>query len=188
MIVRVKTLVVILFVGVLGASVISCDLSVIAPEEPFDVEAQYKIDSQVIEDYLAKYGIEDVQRTESGLRYKIIEEGSGPAPEKNDLVSVHFTISRTDSAVIETTIRDVAIRYNILDSAVAYVPYKFNFGAGFVFSGFQLQGIKEGSQLMKLNDRFVFYLPSKLGFGQVPYGQIPGNSVSVWEMKMIQIR
>ena len=118
----------------------------------------------------------------------MLEEGSGPAPEKNDIVSVHFTISRMDSAVIETTVADIAQKYNIYDSAVSYTPYKFNFGAGFVFSGIQVIGLKEGSQLMKLGDRFVFYIPSKLAFSYYGYGQIPANAPSVWELKMVQIR
>ncbi|MEQ8684195.1 MAG: FKBP-type peptidyl-prolyl cis-trans isomerase [Imperialibacter sp.] len=188
MVFRVRTAAVILFVATLAASLASCDLSVNEPDPVFDVEAQYKKDSIAIDEYLAKHGIEGVQTTESGLRYKVLEEGSGPAPNKNDIVSVHFTISRMDSAVIETTLKDVAIRYNIYDTVFAYVPYKFNFGAGFVFSGFQVAGLKEGSQLMKLNDRYVFYLPSKLAFGTVAYGQIPANSPSVWELKMVQIR
>lgn len=185
---RLKTVLLLMFVGVLAASVAGCDLSIPPPAPLFDVEAQYKKDSQAIEDYLAKYGIEDVQATESGLRYKVLEEGSGPAPEPNDIVSIHFTISRLDSAVVETTLSDVAVKYNIYDSAVAYVPYKFNFGGGFVFSQISVNGLREGSKLMKLNDRYAFYLPSKLGFGQIAYGQIPANSVSVWEIKMVQIR
>ncbi|MEQ9101283.1 MAG: FKBP-type peptidyl-prolyl cis-trans isomerase [Imperialibacter sp.] len=189
MIFRVRTAAVILFVATLAASLASCDLSVDEPDPVFDVEAQYKKDSIAIDEYLAKYGIEGVQTTESGLRYKVLEEGSGPAPNKNDIVSVHFTISRMDSAVIETTFTDVALKYNIYDSAIAYVPYKFNFGGGFVFENtFLVAGLREGSQLMKLNDRYVFYLPSKLAFGQVAYGQIPANSPSVWELKMVQIR
>lgn len=183
-----NTILLLLFVGLLGAAAVSCDLSVPDPAPPFDVEAQYKKDSQAIEDFLAKHGIEGVQYLESGLRYKVLEEGSGPAPKTNDIVSMHFTISRLDSAVVETTIAEVAEKYNIYDSAIAYVPYKFNFGQGFVFSGIAVQGLREGSKLMKLNDRYVFYVPSKLGFGQFAYGQIPANSVSVWEMKMVQIR
>lgn len=185
---NLKTTAILLFAGLLGASVASCDLSVPDPEEPFDIEGQYLKDSILIEQYLAKYGIEDVQYLESGLRYKVLQEGEGPAPNNNDLVSMHFTISLLDSAVVETTVREVANRYNIFDSAVAYIPYKFNFGGGFSFSNIPVAGLREGSRLMKLNDRYAFYIPSKLAFGSIAYGKIPANSVSVWELRMVQIR
>jgi len=183
-----KTVFLLSFVGILSASIVGCDLSVPEPEVPFDIEAQYIKDSILIEQYLTKYGIEDVQYTESGLRYKVLQEGEGPQPNANDVVSMHFTISLLDSAVVETTVREVANRYNIFDSAVAYIPYKFNMGGGFTFSGIPVQGLREGSRLMKLNDRYAFYIPSKLAFGNIAYGKIPANGVSVWELRMVQIR
>ena len=47
-------------------------------------------DIAIIDDYLAKNNI-DAQTTESGMRYTIIEEGTGPKPEVGDMVRVNYT-------------------------------------------------------------------------------------------------
>lgn len=180
----------VLFFGVLlSAALLSCNnLKVQDPPPPFDIAAQYKIDSQLIVDYIEEYQIEDVQYTESGLAYTILEEGEGPYPQKNDLVSVHYTISLLDSTVIATTYEDVAIKYDLYDSAGVYTPQAVNVGGDFFFGGYPVRGPKEGTALMKLNDRFLFLMPSKLVFGTLSFKNLPANSVLVWEQKMVNIR
>ena len=180
---------VLFFVALLSAALFSCNnLKVPDPVPPFDVAAQYKIDSQLIVDYIAEYELEGVQYTESGLAYTILAEGEGPYPQKNDLVSVHYTISLLDSTVIATTQEDVAIKYDLYDSAGVYTPQTVNIGGDYVFSNYKMLGMKEGTQLMKLNDRFLFLIPSKLAFGTLLFKNLPANSVLVWDQKMVNIR
>lgn len=180
---------VLFFVVLLSATLFSCsNLKVPDPAPPFDVAAQYKIDSQLIVDYIEEYEIEGVQYTESGLAYIVLAEGEGPYPQKNDLVSVHYTISLLDSTVIATTMEDVAIKYDLYDSAGVYTPQTVNIGGDYVFSSYPMYGMKEGTQLMKLNDRFLFLIPSKLAFGTLFFKNLPANSVLVWEQKMVNIR
>lgn len=186
---KMKLLIPVIFLVALFASLVSCQVPPVPdPPAPFDVEAQYKIDSQLIVKYIEKYGIEGVQYTESGLGYKILSEGEGPYPEKNDIVSVHYTVSLLDSNVIATTIKEVAVKYDLYDSAGVYAPAVVNLGGIFSFSGLPMQGMREGTQLMKLNDRFLFFLPSKLALGTAVFKDLPANQVLVWEQKMVNIR
>ncbi len=189
MFLNMKLTIPVAFVAVLGWATVSCQLAPVPdPDPPFDVEAQYKIDSQLILTYINKYSIEGVQFTESGLGYKILAEGEGPYPQKNDIVSVHYTVSLLDSSVIATTLEEVAVKYDLYDSLGTYAPVAINLGGSFPFSGYSLQGMREGTQLMKLNDRFLFFLPSKLALGTVEFKDLPPNQVLIWEQKMVNIR
>ncbi len=54
-------------------------------------EAEAKANKQAGADFLAENAEkEGVVTTDSGLQYKIIEEGSGPKPEAADIVKVHY--------------------------------------------------------------------------------------------------
>ena len=47
-----------------------------------------------------------VIRTESGLQYEIINEGSGPKPSQSDTVITHYHGSLTDGTVFDSSVED----------------------------------------------------------------------------------
>src|SRR5699024_4461824 len=53
-------------------------------------EEQLKKDEEIIEQYVEENNI-TAQKTDSGLRYQILEEGKGPEAEKGDTAVVDFT-------------------------------------------------------------------------------------------------
>lgn len=180
-----------LFVAVLTAAVVSScrDLDVPEPPPPFDVAAQYKIDSQLILNYIDEYGLEGMQFTESGIAYKMLEDGEGPVPNKYDIVSVHYILSLLDSSVVETSMKEVAMKYDLYDTAKTYSPLKFNFGSTLLGDRRLIEGFVEAVDLMKLNDRFLFIIPSKEAYGPNKVSdRIPASSVLVYDIKMVEIR
>ncbi|RXG17842.1 FKBP-type peptidyl-prolyl cis-trans isomerase FklB [Leeuwenhoekiella aestuarii] len=87
-----------------------------------------------------------VQTTESGLQYKVIEEGSGDSPSETDKVEVNYEGKLLDGTVFDSS-------YDRGESTT--------FGVNQVIKGWT-----EGLQLMKEGAKYEFYIPSELAYGQ----------------------
>ncbi|REL37639.1 FKBP-type peptidyl-prolyl cis-trans isomerase [Rhodohalobacter sp. SW132] len=113
---------------------------------------------------------EDVSVTESGLQYRVIEEGSGDRPEVSDEVEVHY--------------RGTLVSGEEFDSS-----HSRNQTATFPVSGV-IAGWTEGLQLMREGATYEFFIPSELAYGNnPPPGSIiePG-SVLIFEVELIDIK
>jgi len=113
---------------------------------------------------------EDVQVTESGLQYRVIEEGSGERPSAEDEVEVHY--------------RGTLITGEEFDSS-----YKNDQTVTFPLNQV-IPGWTEGVQLMREGATYEFFIPSELAYGtNPPQGSIilPG-SVLIFEVELIDIK
>ena len=91
----------------------------------------------------------DAQRTASGLAYKVLARGKGGGrPGAGDVVLVHYTGWTTDGRVF--------------DSSLARGPR-----AAMPLSQV-VPGWREGLQLMSRGDRFRFWIPAGLAYGENP--------------------
>jgi len=107
--------------------------------------------------------------TDSGLRYRIFKEGTGPKPEKGDKVKVHYTGKLTDGTVF--------------DSSKGRGPFEFKVGTGQVIRGWD-----EGVVDMKVGEVRELVIPPNLGYGSRGAGNlIPPNSTLVFEVEMLEI-
>ena len=115
-----------------------------------------------------------VIETKSGLQYKLIgvnssilnaELKSNENPDSNSDVTVHY--------------QGILLTGSIFDSSY---PKKepITFGLNDVIKGW-----KEGIQLMKAGDKFRFYIPSELAYGEKEVGLISPNSVLVFEVELL---
>lgn len=113
---------------------------------------------------------EGVQVTESGLQYKVLQEGTGESPTPADSVVVMYEGSLINGKVFESN----------YDSGE---PAKFLLGG--VISGWI-----EGVQLMKEGAEYMFYIPSELAYGANPRqgGMIQPNMALVFKIKLIEVR
>jgi len=109
---------------------------------------------------------EGVITTESGLQYKVITEGTGATPGDSDIVKVHYTGTLLDGTKFDSSIdRGQPLEFPIN----AVIP-----------------GWTEMLKLMKVGGKVTAWIPSDLAYG--PHGrgpQIPGNSLLVFEMELI---
>ncbi|GAA4815541.1 peptidylprolyl isomerase [Litoribaculum gwangyangense] len=111
------------------------------------------------------------KKTESGLRYQIIQNGNGAKAEKGKTVSVHYKGQLQDG-----TIFDSSYKRN--------EPIDFLLGMGQVISGWD-----EGIQLLKVGDKARFVIPSHLGYGsRGAGGVIPPNATLIFDVELMEVK
>lgn len=111
---------------------------------------------------------EGIQVTESGLQYRVIEEGSGNMPTERSKVTVHYSGKLIDG--------------NEFDSS-----YKRGEPATFPLNGV-IRGWTEGLQLMKEGSKYEFFLPYDLGYGERGSGGgIPPYATLVFIVELISV-
>lgn len=124
---------------------------------------------QAGDEFLAKNRTEpDVQTTDSGLQYKVIEPGNGETPSADDTVVVHY--------------RGTLLNGEEFDSSYARgEPARFQVGA--VIPGWQ-----EALQLMREGATWKVWVPSELAYGEGGAGnKIGANELLVFDIELQSI-
>tara|TARA_B100000780_G_scaffold250889_1_gene197294 strand:+ start:5842 stop:6531 length:690 start_codon:yes stop_codon:yes gene_type:complete len=112
---------------------------------------------------------EGVTTTESGLQYEILVKGNGNTnPKITDQVTVNY--------------HGTLINGNIFDSSISR-------GEPAIFPiGQVIPGWVEGIQLMSVGDKFKFYIPSVLAYGEnPPSNNIGANETLIFEVELLKI-
>lgn len=111
------------------------------------------------------------EKTASGLRYKIIQKGSGTKAEKGKTVSVHYEGSLPNGQVFDSSFKRKQ-------------PIDFQLGVGQVISGWD-----EGIQLLKVGDKARFVIPSDLAYGsRGAGGVIPPNATLIFDVELMNVQ
>lgn len=111
---------------------------------------------------------DDVTETESGLQYRVIEEGSGERPTENDEVEVRYTGKLITGEEFDS-------------SGEETVTFPLNR---------VIPGWTEGVQLMKEGSVYELFIPAELAYGSNPP---PGSIISpgavlVFEVELVEIK
>lgn len=110
-------------------------------------------------------------KTESGLRYQMIQKGNGAQAEKGKKVSVHYEGSLENGQVFDSSFKRKQ-------------PIEFTLGVGQVISGWD-----EGIALLKVGDKARFVIPSHLGYGsQGAGGVIPPNATLIFDVELMNVK
>jgi len=144
---------------------------------------QLAVDVDSIDAYLAEKGIEAIT-TESGLRYVITEEGSGPTAEPGDNVKVVYVGKLMDGTIFDTSIKDLAQQEGLYDERrEPYEPLSFPIGRGQVIKGWD-----EGLGYIKEGGKATFYIPSSLAYGSRQAGpKVPPYSILVFDVELTEV-
>ncbi|SNS94512.1 FKBP-type peptidyl-prolyl cis-trans isomerase [Ekhidna lutea] len=146
-------------------------------------EKQMVIDNELLDNYLEEQGVENVETTESGLRYVITEEGNGSQPEAGQTVKVNYAGYLMDGTYFDTSIESVAKDQGIFRPGRQYQPLSFPIGQGRVIKGWD-----EGIGLLNEGAKATLYVPSPLGYGN--RGSAPvikPNSILVFDVELVEI-
>lgn len=105
--------------------------------------------------------------TASGLQYQILKEGTGPKPAASDKIRCHYHGTLINGTIFDSSVdRNQPIEYPV---------------SGFV------SGWIEALQLMPVGSKWRLFVPSNLAYGDQPNGQIPGGSVLIFELELLDI-
>ncbi len=110
-------------------------------------------------------------KTESGLRYKIIQKGNGKQAEAGKTVAVHYKGALENGKEFD-------------NSYSRKKPIEFPLGRGNVIEGWD-----EGIALLQVGDKARFVIPSHLGYGsRGAGGVIPPNATLIFDVELMDVK
>ena len=111
------------------------------------------------------------EETASGLRYQILQKGTGKKATKGAGVSVHYKGQLLDGTVFDSSYKRKQ-------------PIDFNVGLGQVISGWD-----EGIQLLQVGDKARFVIPSDLAYGAAGAGGvIPPDATLIFDVELMDVK
>ncbi|PDS23655.1 peptidylprolyl isomerase [Flavobacterium branchiophilum] len=130
-------------------------------------EAQLRAEAEAKMEKLAA----GFEKTASGLRYQMIQKGSGKKAENGKTISVHYAGQLEDGKVFDS-------------SYTRKKPIEFPLGRGHVIEGWD-----EGIALLQVGDKARFVIPSHLGYGaNGAGGVIPPNATLIFDVELMDVK
>ena len=108
--------------------------------------------------------------TPSGLKYNIIQQGTGPYPDSGRTVIVHYSGFLSNGKRFDSSVEREE-------------PFLFPVGMHQVIPGWE-----EGILLMNKGSKARFIIPPSLAFGNKKVGQIPANAELIFDVELIDIK
>ena len=128
---------------------------------------------------------EKATETSTGLKFFINEKGNGEMVDENKTILTHYAVYFEDGNLLDTSILDVAEKYNMFDSrraqAGGYSPIEAKVGP----KDMMIQGFKEGLKLLKIGDKATLFLPYYLAYGETESRGIPAKSNLIFEVEIV---
>ncbi|WKK67316.1 peptidylprolyl isomerase [Lutimonas zeaxanthinifaciens] len=110
-------------------------------------------------------------KTDSGLRYQIIQKGNGAKATQGSQISVHYKGQLADGRVFDSSYQRKQ-------------PIDFTVGVGQVIKGWD-----EGLQLLQVGDKARLVIPSHLGYGsQGAGGVIPPDATLIFDVELMDVK
>lgn len=138
-----------------------------------EAQAREAVVAAQVSDLAAKYKAGELKSqlksTPSGLKYMVLEEGSGPEIETNDQVKVHYYGALTNGKMFD-------------NSYGRGQAYDVKLGMGQV-----IQGWDEGIPLLKGGDKAVLFIPASLAYGKQANGEIPADSELIFYVEIVKV-
>jgi FKBP-type peptidyl-prolyl cis-trans isomerase FkpA len=128
-------------------------------------EEQKKAGASFVENFLKEEG---VKKTDSGLAYKVLKEGTGAKPGAEDTVEVHYHGTLTNGEVFDSSVE----RGKTISFPLNRV----------------IKGWTEGLQLIGEGGKIKLVIPSELAYGEAGAPpKIPGGSTLVFEVELFKV-
>lgn len=127
-----------------------------------DDKEQYEIDDELIRNYLAENNI-DATEHDSGIYYVITKEGTGGYPNLTHTVVVQYKGYLMDGTVFDESTNSV------------------EFPLSQLITGWQI-----AINLLEPGGEGQFFIPSQLGYGDQQVGDIPPNSILIFDITLVE--
>jgi len=158
-------------------SILLSDEEIVAALEQYSLLMEQRAEEQLAgmaqagQDFLNDNAMQPgVVTTASGLQYLVLEEGAdrtAAMPLATDEVMVHYHGTMIDGTVFDSSVdRGEPISFP-LDGVIP--------------------GWTEGLQLMRVGDKFRFFIPSELAYGASGAGPIPPFSTLIFDVELLSI-
>ena len=105
----------------------------------------------------------DIQKTATGLRFLVLQEGKGSSPAKTDNVLVNYRGYYPSGKLFDS---NTLISFNLSNV---------------------IQGFAQGLQLMSPGSKYRLFIPSDLAYGAAGNSIIKGNSALIFDIELIAI-
>lgn len=130
-----------------------------------DAEENIAIGNQFL---LENKNKENIIQTASGLQYEVLQKGDGDThPTASSTVKVHYHGTLLDGSVFDSSV----------DRGE---PISFPLNR-------VIKGWTEGVQLMVVGDKFRFFIPAELAYGNQSAGAIKPGSTLIFEVELLAI-
>ncbi len=103
----------------------------------------------------------------NGIQYIVLKEGKGKKPTIDDQVECHYEGTLIDGTKFDSSVDR---------GQPATFPLKN-----------VIKGWQETIPLMPVGSKWKIFIPGELGYGQYGNGRIPGNSVLIFDVELLQI-
>lgn len=118
--------------------------------------------------FLEAYGQDDgIQKTESGILYKVLKEGTGESPGDGAKVTTHYTGKLIDGTIFDSSVQKGT-------------PATFNING-------VIPGWTEVLKMMKVGGKWEVVIPAELAYGSSrgPGQRLPPNSTLIFEIELL---
>lgn len=122
----------------------------------------------------------------SGVSYSIIHDAKGKKPKNGTKILMKYSGFLTDGTLFDTSEAEVAKNFGKFDARRAHqmgyrlLPYTIG-------TNQMIPGFTEGVNKMKMGDKAVIFIPSKMAYGAQGAGNIiPPNADIIFEVELIE--
>mgnify|MGYP003777075745 FL=1 len=128
---------------------------------------------------------ESATKTSSGLEYKITQKSKGSKPKDGAMVFIKYAGFLEDGTLFDTSEPEIAKTCGFFNEQRAmqngYSALPYEMGSNKLIPGF-IEGINK----MNIGDKAVFFIPSKLAYGEQGAGDvIPPNANIIFEVELL---
>ena len=121
---------------------------------------------KTIQKYLTKNNLKGFEKSESGMYYKILNEGKGEYIRLTDEVTFNYQGKLLNGKIFDGEHRKYPITFQMKDL---------------------IQGWKEGMLYLKPGGKMKMVLPPYLGYGDYQLEHIPPHSILFFEIEVIKV-
>ncbi|MCX6273226.1 MAG: FKBP-type peptidyl-prolyl cis-trans isomerase [Bacteroidetes bacterium] len=128
-----------------------------------------QIEADSLKNYISHQKI-TVTPSPDGLYYISLRDGNGPSPVMGNKVVINYKGSYLTGDVFDSS----------YDTGM---PFEFKLGSHSV-----IKGLEEGVKLMKKGGKARLIIPSSLGYGANPAGDIPPFTSLIYEVELLEVK